>query len=283
MAFSSVQFRLTQASTHIKCLLNSIKRAYGQEGLDSISTIDSTRSSVRSAFGKDNTRVELGKLLARPNYGNHAYSAQARDHLVAETTDGLRTEFYKTPLRNSVVPEEVVVNVVAATEEALSVLFEAPNASSGTEGARLYDPPPHLVLHVPTPSGKSKVPPSLSSVGPGSVSVLPGVGKLPTGWGAGNAGRFPPANIINDLGHTTGNLASGNAPAQAARDAVLSLRAANAINSVQNTAGLVNVSVAARAIPQAASHWTSYNFRNIPDSVQAGVATAPGTCYIHAL
>ncbi|KAJ7179742.1 hypothetical protein C8R46DRAFT_854089, partial [Mycena filopes] len=68
MNFSTLQFRLTQAVKHIKRQLNSVKKVFGGEGLDTISTIDSTRSSVRSDFGKDETRVELGKLLARPNY-----------------------------------------------------------------------------------------------------------------------------------------------------------------------------------------------------------------------
>ncbi|KAJ7164490.1 hypothetical protein C8R46DRAFT_873576, partial [Mycena filopes] len=68
MNFSTLQFRLTQAVKHIKRQLNSVKRVFGVEGLDTISSIDSTRSSVRSDFGKDETRVELGKLLARPNY-----------------------------------------------------------------------------------------------------------------------------------------------------------------------------------------------------------------------
>jgi hypothetical protein len=68
-AFTSLQFRLTQAVKHIEKQFNSIHRVYGIEGLDSVSTVDSTRSSVCSAFTKGEAVVELGQLLARPDYG----------------------------------------------------------------------------------------------------------------------------------------------------------------------------------------------------------------------
>ncbi|KAJ6455553.1 hypothetical protein DFH09DRAFT_864427, partial [Mycena vulgaris] len=68
MAASTMQLRLERAVQHIRVHLNSIKRVYGQEGLDTLSSVDSTRSSVRSEFGQEEPSTELGKLLARPDY-----------------------------------------------------------------------------------------------------------------------------------------------------------------------------------------------------------------------
>jgi hypothetical protein len=69
MAFSTLQYRLTMASKHIRKYLHSIQIVYGQESLDLLSSADSTRSSVQSNFGRDEPPVELAKLLARPDYG----------------------------------------------------------------------------------------------------------------------------------------------------------------------------------------------------------------------
>ncbi|KAJ7774025.1 hypothetical protein B0H16DRAFT_1450832 [Mycena metata] len=229
----------------------------------------------------DETRVELGKLLARPNYGARAYSAQARNHLVAETTSGLRSEFYKIHVRNPAVHEDVVVNIAAANDEASSAPFEtSTKVDSGAAGARLYELPPHMSILVSSTSNNPQVPPSLSSVGPGSVSVLPGVGKLPTGWGAGSANNLAPASIVNGLPPIVEGDTTDRSPTQAARDASIALRAAGAANGVQvhdNDAGVVNANVASRAIPQTTSHWTSYNFRNVPKTAPTGTAIVPNS------
>ncbi|KAJ7744122.1 hypothetical protein B0H16DRAFT_1463345 [Mycena metata] len=229
----------------------------------------------------DETRVELGKLLTRPNYGARAYSAQARNHLVAETTSGLRSEFYKIHVRNPAVHEDVVVNIAAANDEASSAPFEtSTKVDSGAAGARLYELPPHMSILVSSTSNNPQVPPSLSSVGPGSVSVLPGVGKLPTGWGAGSANNLAPASIVNGLPPIVEGDTTDRSPTQAARDASIALRAAGAANGVQvhnNDAGVVNANVASRAIPQTTSHWTSYNFRNVPKTAPTGTAIVPNS------
>lgn len=93
MAFSSLQFRLLQSVKHIKRNLNSIKIVYGQNALDSVSTINSTRSSVRSNFGRDEPPVELAKILARPDYGSRAFDPEARAWYVSQYGDGERTQF----------------------------------------------------------------------------------------------------------------------------------------------------------------------------------------------
>ncbi|KAJ7503819.1 hypothetical protein B0H11DRAFT_1710594, partial [Mycena galericulata] len=68
LTFATMQFRLTKAMKHAALHLNSIKRVFGLEALDLVSSVDSTRSSVRSEFGRDEPVIELAKLLARPDY-----------------------------------------------------------------------------------------------------------------------------------------------------------------------------------------------------------------------
>ncbi|KAJ7269462.1 hypothetical protein C8J57DRAFT_1007458, partial [Mycena rebaudengoi] len=68
VSFASLQHRLRQAVKHIDRQLNAIKRVYGREGLDIMSSVDSTLSSVHSDFGREEPQVELSKLLRRPDY-----------------------------------------------------------------------------------------------------------------------------------------------------------------------------------------------------------------------
>ncbi|KAJ7429067.1 hypothetical protein B0H11DRAFT_1770261, partial [Mycena galericulata] len=68
LTFATMQFRLTKAMKYAALHLNSIKRVFGLEALDTMSSVDSTRSSVRSDFGRGEPVVELAKLLARPDY-----------------------------------------------------------------------------------------------------------------------------------------------------------------------------------------------------------------------
>ncbi|KAJ7334634.1 hypothetical protein DFH08DRAFT_965381 [Mycena albidolilacea] len=181
LAFSTLQFRLDQSSKHIKRCFNSIKLVYGQEGLDSISTIDSTLSSVRSASGKEGGQVELGKLLVRPDYARRAYSVHVRDTLVNDTTDGLRTEFYKVKVLTNAPLLNVPVQVLPdSTAQYSSVSNPLPHADSGANSHFRREVPPHI-------DHSRGVPASLSSVGRGSVSVLPGAGPIPMQWGTSKA------------------------------------------------------------------------------------------------
>ncbi|KAJ7258402.1 hypothetical protein B0H12DRAFT_970707, partial [Mycena haematopus] len=68
-AFLGLRYRMTQAVKHVKRQLNSIKRVYHLENLDDVSSVNSTLSSVRAAFGQGTPETELGKLLTRPDYG----------------------------------------------------------------------------------------------------------------------------------------------------------------------------------------------------------------------
>ncbi|KAJ7137639.1 hypothetical protein C8R46DRAFT_854705, partial [Mycena filopes] len=68
MALSSLQLRFHNASRVIRKFLHSAQITYADGGLDAVSSADSTRSSVRSEFGREEPRVELAKLLARPDY-----------------------------------------------------------------------------------------------------------------------------------------------------------------------------------------------------------------------
>ncbi|KAJ7667257.1 hypothetical protein B0H17DRAFT_1336134 [Mycena rosella] len=164
MAFSSLQFRLTQAGKHIKRNFNAIKRVCNQE-LNVLSSVDSTRSSVRSLFGRDEPEVELAKLLARPDYGARAYDSLAREQFVEKLTDGSRRDFYKDrSLERAAAhalplsPEPEVSAPVADKIAANGFILDSRAARS----TRFLD-----------------MPQSLSSVGRGPVSVLPGVGLMP--------------------------------------------------------------------------------------------------------
>ncbi|KAJ6569006.1 hypothetical protein B0H19DRAFT_890637, partial [Mycena capillaripes] len=66
--FRSLQYCLQQAVKHVRRQLNSIKKVYQLQNLDDVSTVNSTRSSVCTAFGQDDREVELEKLAARPDY-----------------------------------------------------------------------------------------------------------------------------------------------------------------------------------------------------------------------
>jgi hypothetical protein len=66
-ACSVLQLRLERAARHNDLYLNSAKRVLGMEALDSMSSVDSTRSSVRTEFGQDVPSYELAKLAARPD------------------------------------------------------------------------------------------------------------------------------------------------------------------------------------------------------------------------
>ncbi|KAJ7241594.1 hypothetical protein C8J57DRAFT_1084912, partial [Mycena rebaudengoi] len=68
VSLASLLHRLKQALKHVDRQLNAIKRVYGKPGLDVLSSVDSTLSSVRSDYGREEPQVELSKLLCRPDY-----------------------------------------------------------------------------------------------------------------------------------------------------------------------------------------------------------------------
>jgi hypothetical protein len=76
-ACSTLQFRLERAVQHIDLFMNSVKRVLGLEALDSMSSVDSTHSSVCSEFSQDISSYELAKLVARPNYHQHVHRREA--------------------------------------------------------------------------------------------------------------------------------------------------------------------------------------------------------------
>jgi hypothetical protein len=51
IVFATLQYCLSMASKRVQKYLHSIRVVYGQEGLDMLSSLDSTRSSVCSEFG----------------------------------------------------------------------------------------------------------------------------------------------------------------------------------------------------------------------------------------
>ncbi|KAF5378164.1 hypothetical protein D9615_007525 [Tricholomella constricta] len=73
--------RTETAAIHIRNFFKSLDRIFNRpEDVDSISSYNSTRTSLRSIFGLHSPRTELRKLTIRPDYqldeGNSLYSAQ---------------------------------------------------------------------------------------------------------------------------------------------------------------------------------------------------------------
>ncbi|KAF8193233.1 hypothetical protein K438DRAFT_2132943, partial [Mycena galopus ATCC 62051] len=96
MAFATLQLRLSNTGLHIRKFLQTVQRMYGQVPPDLVSVL-STRSSVRSEFGQEAPRVELAKLLSRPDYGAVADTihAEARARLVEDANLPPRDVFYR--------------------------------------------------------------------------------------------------------------------------------------------------------------------------------------------
>ncbi|KAF8143406.1 hypothetical protein K438DRAFT_1516035, partial [Mycena galopus ATCC 62051] len=68
MTFATLQLRLVNTGLHIRKFLQTVQRMYGQSPPDLVSVL-STRSSIRSEYGRETPRIELAKLLSRPDYG----------------------------------------------------------------------------------------------------------------------------------------------------------------------------------------------------------------------
>jgi hypothetical protein len=63
-ACSTLKFRLERAVQRINLFMNSVKHVLGMEAFYSMSSVDSTRSSVHSEFGQDIPSYDLAKLVA---------------------------------------------------------------------------------------------------------------------------------------------------------------------------------------------------------------------------
>jgi hypothetical protein len=97
-ACSTLQFRLERATQRIDVFLNSVKLVLGMEALDSMSSVDSTQSSVRSEFGRDIPSYELAKLVAHPDYHRHVHHREALkifQSAVPVAQKDIRDDFYK--------------------------------------------------------------------------------------------------------------------------------------------------------------------------------------------
>ncbi|KAJ7756722.1 hypothetical protein B0H14DRAFT_3512048 [Mycena olivaceomarginata] len=97
MTFATLQLRLVNASLHIRKFLQTVQRMYGLTPPDLVLVL-STRSSVRSEYGREAPRVELAKLLARPDYGAVADTihAEARSRLIKDADLPPRDSFTGT-------------------------------------------------------------------------------------------------------------------------------------------------------------------------------------------
>ncbi|KAJ7325593.1 hypothetical protein DFH08DRAFT_817267 [Mycena albidolilacea] len=135
-------------------------------------------------------------------------------------THGLRTEFYKVKVLNCAplnVPVQVVSEPAAQHPAKLNPL---PLADSGANVHFLHKVPPHI-------NCSRGVPASLSSVGRGSVSVLPNAGRLPTQWGVSNAATAAAAaSGLPSVTEESLDLSTPDAVGQSARDASQVLHAA---------------------------------------------------------
>jgi hypothetical protein len=121
-ACSTLQLRLKRAAQHVDIYLNSAKRVLGMESLDSMSSIDSTRSSVRSDFGQDIPSYELAKLVARPDYRQHVHSREAlrifQSAIPVQQKD-VRDDYYqKSSVRNaSRIPLPAVIRTAVSVSK----------------------------------------------------------------------------------------------------------------------------------------------------------------------
>ncbi|KAK6971387.1 hypothetical protein R3P38DRAFT_2425775, partial [Favolaschia claudopus] len=99
MACTTMQLRLERAMKRIGIYVNSVKRVLGQESLDTLSSVESTRSSVRATYDQNYAGKEIAKLLIRPDYAERADDhSVARDAVVyAAKLDATeyRTDYYK--------------------------------------------------------------------------------------------------------------------------------------------------------------------------------------------
>ncbi|KAJ7713727.1 hypothetical protein B0H16DRAFT_1478411 [Mycena metata] len=267
--------------------LRSLTRATSAPALPPKAVESTDKMGGTPASGSNTASLNLGKLLARPDYGARAYDANARASYVANTTDGLRSEFYKARIvQESFHTAPIVFHAILNEEGNKVVPSESVPYMQGD--SRALDPrqeaPPHLPQSTaPLPTlaipFASSIPPSLASVGPASISVLPGVGKLPTNWGASaTAAPFAPNANVPGLDEEAARLAESQALlARSASVALQGMAAANAATGFTDPSRIVAANVAKGAIPPTSSHWTSYNFRNVPGSAGPSGPTAVGS------
>ncbi|KAJ7103669.1 hypothetical protein B0H15DRAFT_977057 [Mycena belliarum] len=106
--FCSLQLRLVRADKHIRSYLSSIRAHYtGEEPSDVISSVDSTISEVREAFGTEHPTKELYRLMVRKDYGQRAALIDKEEHrrMVESigTTEAPLPEYYKRRPRDKTV------------------------------------------------------------------------------------------------------------------------------------------------------------------------------------
>ncbi|KAK7046916.1 hypothetical protein R3P38DRAFT_2765705 [Favolaschia claudopus] len=183
MACATMQLRLERAMKRIDIFINSVRRVLGLESLDTLSSVESTRSSVRVTYNQSHSGKEIAKLLLRPDYAERAaaYPVARTAVLYAAKLDDseYRLDYYK-PRSKKIAPEPPRSPPRGVENE-------------GTVGGASVKPSLRF----------ANIPPSLSTIGPRSVSALPGLGKLPTSWqipgsvpapsttAAGKPGRYP--------------------------------------------------------------------------------------------
>ncbi|KAJ7756265.1 hypothetical protein B0H16DRAFT_1458261 [Mycena metata] len=153
------------------------------QGLDTLSSVDSTRSSVRSDYGREYPEYELAKLLSRPDYGALAQDQAIKDAFIDEhrvEAKDIRSTYYKIDKTRSAGRRP------SAKEIPLDAGFSAAHDPNDLETAQV--PPSNEVEGAEFAASNkptlrwAAVPPSLSAAYTGSVSVLPGIGKMPTTW-----------------------------------------------------------------------------------------------------
>ncbi|KAF8175924.1 hypothetical protein K438DRAFT_1770833 [Mycena galopus ATCC 62051] len=118
------------------------------------------------------------------------------------------------------------------------------------------------------------VPPSLSTAGQGAVNALPGVGRLPVGWGDGSAaaqtGALSAQSVPFPEGATLREVNAILAPEAPTNSAeLMNERLGNSAPNVPPITPAAVPNLSTNAIPLMASHWTSYNFRNLPANARS--------------
>ncbi|KAF8170876.1 hypothetical protein K438DRAFT_1982436 [Mycena galopus ATCC 62051] len=253
---------MLQAVKHVKHHLNSIKRVYHLENLDSVSSVNSTLSSVRGSFAQESADIELGKLFARPNYRLLVEDPDVRTRLIAKSAYGTCTQFY----RDRATGEAIAI-------PAQSILFEFNAVNSGKAVVPEGMHPAIHFAHIPS----LLVPPLLSTAGQGAVNSLLGVRSLPVRWSnstsAVNSGalsvRAIPFSEGASLWEVRNALAESNPPAPV--NSTIKQSYISAVLPAPSHPTAVNIvpSLLANTIPLLASHWTSYNFRNLPANARS--------------
>ncbi|KAJ7715437.1 hypothetical protein DFH07DRAFT_785603, partial [Mycena maculata] len=174
------QLRLQRADVHIRNYLRHIKALCTEKDPEHLSSVDSTISEVREAYGAVHPLKDLYRLLARRDYGDRALVVDPEAYRIAMMSvaevEDMHPHPYKPRVKfkrpaDSPSPQTLLVPVSAA-----------PAAAPGT-----YMGPLPGVRFVETPSmlGHSS-----------AISALPGAGRIKDTWSVSQASAIGGPSVM---------------------------------------------------------------------------------------